>query len=237
MRSERVRLFLTLPHACGYFSDRAAQNLVLDPSAPNLDRLYAGALAQGFRRAGGHLYRPRCAHCQACVPCRVPVARFCPSRSQRRCLKRNADIQLVERPPGYSAERFALYERYLARRHAGGGMDEPDVADFEQFLSAPWSPTLFLEMRLHDRLLGVAVTDVCVSGLSAVYTFFDPDEQARGLGTFGILSQLELARRRGLDHLYLGYWIEAHPKMDYKRRFSGIETLGPDGWKPLEPSA
>jgi len=236
MRSEHVRLFLTLPHACGYYSDRAAQNLVLDPSAPNLDRLYAGALTQGFRRAGGHLYRPRCARCQACVPCRVPVAKFRPSRSQRRCLKRNADIRILEQRPGYNAERFALYQAYLGQRHAGGGMDEPGVEDFEQFLSAPWSPTLFLEMRLDGRLLGVAVTDVCISGLSAVYTFFDPEEKARSLGTFGILSQIELARRRGLDYLYLGYWIENHPKMDYKHRFDGLEVLGPDGWMPLEPS-
>lgn len=233
MRSERVRLFLTLPHACGYYSDRAAQNLVLDPAAPNLDQLYAGALAQGFRRAGGHLYRPRCARCHACVPCRLPVDGFRMNRSQRRCLKRNADLDVIESTPGYNDERFALYSRYLRHRHPGGGMDDPGVEDFEQFLSAPWSPTLFLEMRRQGQLLGVAVTDVCVSGLSAVYTFFDPDEHARSLGTFGILSQLELARRRGLEHLYLGYWIEDHPKMDYKRRFAGLQVLGENGWSPL----
>ncbi len=236
MRSERVRLFLTLPHACGYYHDRAAQNLVLDPSAPNLDRLYPGALAQGFRRAGGHLYRPRCARCHACVPCRLPVNDFRMNRSQRRCRKRNADLDIVETAPGFSDERFALYSRYLRHRHPGGGMDDAGVEDFEQFLSAPWSPTLFLEMRREGRLLGVAVTDVCVSGLSAVYTFFDPDQQARSLGTFGILSQVELARRRGLEYLYLGYWIEGHPKMDYKRRFGGLEVLGENGWSPLESS-
>lgn len=236
MRSEHVRLFLTLPHACGYYADRAAQNLVLDPSAPNLDRLYPGALAQGFRRAGGHLYRPRCARCHACMPCRLPVADFRPDRSQRRCLKRNADLDIVEARPGHTEERFALYAKYLRHRHPGGGMDDPGIEDFEQFLSAPWSPTLFLEMRRGGKLLGVAVTDVCVSGLSAVYTFFDPHEQARGLGTFGILSQVELARRRGLEYLYLGYWIEGHPKMDYKRRFQPLELLGETGWKPLADS-
>ncbi len=233
MRSDRVRLFLTLPHACGYFPDRAAQNLVLDPAAPNLDRLYAGALGKGFRRAGGHLYRPRCARCQACVPCRLPVDAFRPDRGQRRCQKRNADLEVVESPPACTEERFALYRRYLDHRHHGGGMDNPAPEDFEQFLSAPWSPTLFLDMRLGGRLLGVAVTDVCVSGLSAVYTFFDPDAASRSLGTFGILSQVELARRRGLEHVYLGYWIEGHPKMDYKRRFAGLEVLGEQGWAPL----
>jgi leucyl-tRNA---protein transferase len=233
MRSERIRLFLTLPHACGYYADRAAQNLVLDPAAPNLDRLYPGALAQGFRRAGGHLYRPRCARCQACIPCRVPVEHFRPDRSQRRCLKRNADLTLHEAEPTYTEERFALYTKYLRSRHPGGGMDEAEPDDFRHFLSAPWSPTLFLEMRKNGHLLGVAVTDVCVSGLSAVYTFFDPDASARSLGTFGILSQLGLARRRGLEYLYLGYWIEGHPKMDYKRRFRPLEVLREERWTPL----
>lgn len=234
MRSERVRLFLTLPHACGYYTGRSAQNLVIDPASPHLDRIYPRALAQGFRRAGGHLYRPRCARCRACTPCRVPVAGFEPDRSQRRCMKRNADLDIIESPPGFTEERFALYRRYLHHRHRGGGMDDPDIEEFEQFLSAPWSPTLFLEMRLRGRLLGVAVTDVCVSGLSAVYTFFDPDESPRSLGTFGILKQIEQARNRGLGYLYLGYWIENHPKMDYKRRYRPLEVLGEEGWVALD---
>lgn len=234
MRSDRIRLFLTLPHACGYFPQRAAQNLVLDPSAPNLDRVYPRALSQGFRRAGGHLYRPRCAHCQACVPCRVPVQDFVPDRSQRRCLKRNADLECIETPPGFTEERFDLYLRYLRHRHPGGGMDKPEPADFEQFLSAPWSPTLFLEMRLDGQLLGVAVTDVCVSGLSAVYTFFDPGHASRSLGTFGVLRQIETAIQRGLDHVYLGYWINGHPKMDYKRRFSPLQVYRNDRWQNMD---
>jgi arginine-tRNA-protein transferase len=233
MRSDRIRLFLTLPHACGYFPRRAAQNLVLDPSAPHLDRMYPKALDQGFRRAGGHLYRPRCAHCNACTPCRIPVNDFRPDRGQRRCASRNADLELIQAEPGFTAERFALYSRYLQHRHPGDGMDEAEPEDFEQFLSAPWSPTLFLEMRLHDQLLGVAVTDVCVGGLSAVYTFFDPEHAARSLGTFGVLSQIELARRRGLEYLYLGYWIDGHPKMDYKRRFRPLEVRTGDRWSVL----
>ncbi len=233
MRSERVRLFQTLPHACGYFADRTAQNLVIDPAAPQLDQLYGPALERGFRRAGGHLYYPSCPQCQACTPCRIDVERFMPDRSQKRCLRRNADLAVTESIPGYNAERHALYERYLRTRHAGGGMDEAEASDFRRFLTAPWSPTLFLEFRQGARLLGVAVTDVCLTGMSAVYTFFDPDQTARSLGTFAILQQVELARRRGIQWLYLGFWIEGHPKMDYKRRFRPLQIRGPDGWQPM----
>jgi arginine-tRNA-protein transferase len=228
--SDRVRLFQTLPHTCGYFAERTAQNLVVDPGAPHLDRLYAGALSRGFRRAGGHLYLPQCGLCQACVPCRIDAERFVPDRSQKRCLRRNDDLVFVEALPGYTDERHALYARYLQARHPGGGMDAAEAEDFQRFLAAPWSPTLFGEIRLGSRLLGVAVTDVTLAGVSAVYTFFDPDEAPRGLGTFAILQQVELARRRGIPYVYLGFWISGHPKMDYKRRFRPLQILRHGHW-------
>jgi arginine-tRNA-protein transferase len=234
MRSERVRLFQTLPHGCGYYAERTAQNLVIDPAAPRLDQLYGPALERGFRRAGGHLYYPNCPQCHACTPCRIDVDGFAPDRAQRRCLKRNADLEVVECMAGYNAERHALYERYLRTRHSGGGMDEADASDFRRFLTAPWSPTLFLEFRQGERLLAVAVTDVCLNGLSAVYTFFDPDERARSLGTYAILQQVQLARRRGLPWLYLGFWIDGHPKMDYKRRFRPLQVRTREGWVALD---
>jgi len=230
MRSDQVRLFQTLPHACGYFAERTAQNLVIDPAVPQLDRLYGTALEHGFRRAGGHLYFPHCPHCRACTPCRIDAEQFTPDRAQRRCLKRNADITVTECMAGYSDERHALYTRYLRTRHAGGGMDEAEANDFRRFLTAPWSPTLFLELHQGDRLLGVAVTDVCPNGLSAVYTFFDPTEHARSLGTFAILQQVALARRRGLPWVYLGFWIDGHAKMDYKRRFRPLQIRTAEGW-------
>lgn len=233
MRSEHVRLFQTLPHACGYYPERTAQNLVIDPAAPNLDQLYGPALEHGFRRAGGHLYFPQCGACRACTPCRIDVAHFTPDRSQRRCMRRNADLTLTECQPGYNTERHALYEKYLRGRHPGGGMDEADASDFRRFLTAPWSPTIFLEMRQGERLLALAVTDLTLHGVSAVYTFYDPAEDARGLGSFAILSQVELAMRRGLPWLYLGFWIEGHPKMDYKRRFRPLQLRTAAGWETL----
>lgn len=230
LRNDRVRLFQTLPHACGYFHARTAQNLVLDPAAPDLPQLYALSLARGFRRAGGHVYHPHCPSCHACEPCRIDVMTFAPNRSQRRCLAANRDIELTECVPGLTAERQALYARYLHARHPGGGMDEASDEDFSHFLAAPWSPTVFLEFRAAGKLVGVAVTDVCDTGLSAVYTFFEPDLPKRGLGTYAILRQIELARERTLPHLYLGYWIANHPKMGYKVRFDSLQVLGPEGW-------
>ena len=112
-------------------------------------------------------------------------------------------------------------------------MDAADAEDFQRFLAAPWSPTLFLEFRAGSRLLGVAVTDVTLAGLSAVYTFFDPEEDARSLGTFGIIQQVELARRRGIPYVYLGFWIAGHPKMDYKRRFKPLEIRRHGRWIPM----
>ena len=234
LRSERVRLFQTLPHACGYFHARTAQNLVLDPAAPNLPKLYALSLARGFRRAGGHIYHPHCPRCHACEPCRIDVSTFVPDRSQRRCLAMNREVEMTECTPGLTHERQALYARYLHTRHPGGGMDEASDEDFSHFLTAAWSPTVFLEFRLAGELVAVAVTDVCDTGLSAVYTFFDPDLPRRGLGTLAILRQIELARARGLPHLYLGYWIAHHPKMGYKARFDSLQVLGPGGWTTIE---
>jgi arginine-tRNA-protein transferase len=233
MKSETVRLFQTLPHPCGYFAERTAQNLVIDPAAPYLPRMYAQALAHGYRRAGGHVYHPQCPQCRACMPARIPVARFQPDRGQRRNLKRNAELTLNIVPAHYSHEYFTLYRRYLDARHPDGGMDNPGPQDFTRFLYTAWSPTSFLELRNADnKLLAVAVTDITPMGLSAVYTFYDPDHEARGLGTHAILRQIELARAYGLAHVYLGYWIERHPKMDYKARFRPLELLFSDGWKP-----
>lgn len=231
MKSETVRLFQTLPHACGYFGDRTAQNLVIDPASPHLAQIYDAALLRGYRRAGGHVYHPHCRRCQACVPARVSAMDFVPDRSQRRCARRNADLDLSIEPAAYTDEYFDLYRRYLDVRHAGGGMDNPVADDFTRFLYTPWSPTRFVALRRNGRLLAVAVTDFATAGLSAVYTFFEPAERERGLGTFAILSQIRIARERGVAHVYLGYWIAGHAKMDYKARFRPLELLGPNGWR------
>ena len=230
MKSDLIRVFQTLEHPCGYFAGRHARNLVIDPLARGLPQVYGTALERGFRRSGGHVYRPHCQGCRACVAARVPVDAFEPDRSQRRCLRRNADLELHLAPAQRTDENFALYRRYLAARHPDGGMDDPAEEDFERFLACAWSPTRFLELRLRGELLAVAVTDVLPQGLSAVYTFYAPEHPERGLGTCAILRQIEWARAEGLPHLYLGYWIADHPKMGYKQRFRPFEELRDGRW-------
>ena len=231
-----LRVFHTGDHPCGYWPERSARDLVLDPRDDRLPRLYPMALASGFRRSGDIVYRPHCRGCQACVAVRLPVAAFTPDRSQRRCLARNADIDVRILPAQRSDEQFELYQRYLRARHRGGGMDDHGTFEFDQFLVGAWSQGRFMELREHatHRLLGVAVTDlVGDEALSAVYTFYDPDATTRGLGTLAILKQVEWARRDGREHLYLGYWIAGHRKMDYKRRFGPLEGFDGREWKPL----
>jgi arginine-tRNA-protein transferase len=229
--SDLVRVFQTLEHPCGYFPERRSRNLVIDPLARGIAQAYPLAVERGFRRSGGHVYRPHCAGCRACVAARVDATAFAPDRSQRRTLKRNADLELRVVPAQRTDEIFALYRRYLHARHADGGMDNPGEDDFDRFLASPWSPTRFVELRLAGELLAVAVTDVLPQGLSAVYTFFDPDHAQRSLGTCAILRQIELTRQHGLPHLYLGYWIDGHPKMHYKSRFRPLQTFTAQGWQ------
>lgn len=236
MRSDVVRLFQTLPHPCGYFSERTAQNIVIDPSAPQLPQIYDLAVQRGYRRAGGHVYHPQCQGCRACIACRVPITRFHPDRSQRRCLAYNADLSVHIVAARFTAEYFMLYQRYLCARHLDGGMDDARPEDFSRFLYTAWSPTRFIEFRHGERLMALAVTDFCGDGLSAVYTFFDPDEDARGLGNFAILSQIALARERALAHVYLGFWIDGHAKMHYKARYRPLEILHNGAWSDLEPA-
>nr|WP_305805496.1 arginyltransferase [Stenotrophomonas sp. YIM B06876] len=238
--NEELRLFQTGEHPCGYWPDRQARDLVLDPQDPRLAVLYPMALAWGFRRSGDLVYRPHCQHCRACVPVRIPASRFAADRSQRRCLARNADLQCRVVAAERTDEQLALYQRYLAHRHAGGGMDGHGAHEFDQFLVGRWSQGRFLEIReptqagQRGRLLAVAVTDVTVQGLSAVYTFFDPEVQARGLGTFAILQQIRWAQRESLPYLYLGYWIRDHHKMDYKRRFRPLEAYDGRRWHDFD---
>ena len=232
--THNIRIFHTAEHACGYWPERVARDIILDPSDPTLPLLYGHSLGMGFRRSGGHVYRPNCANCRACVAVRIPVDEFAANRSQKRCMARNAELTTTVEPARRSHEIFSLYRRYLDSRHAGGGMDGPKPEDFDAFLACAWSPTEFLVTRLGSELVSVAVTDVHPLSLSAVYTFFSPRHRERSLGTFAILSQIELAKRLGREHLYLGFWIDTHPKMSYKRNFQPLEYLDGREWKRFD---
>jgi len=231
MTSEHIQLYLTAEHECSYLPDRMAGNIVPDPKVPLDMPIYSYLLQLGYRRSGGHVYRPYCRKCKECLPCRIPVSQFKPRRSQQRCLKANQDLSQTMVKADYSDEYFELYRDYLNVRHGDGEMANPEPDDFKQFLYSDWSNTHFLEVRKDGRLLAVAVTDVTPAGLSAVYTFFDPAESRRGLGSFCIMQQILQAKKLHLEHLYMGYWIKDCQKMKYKADFQPIQTLIDDIWQ------
>lgn len=225
-----VRVFATYPHNCSYLEGEQATTLFVDPSTPVDARIYSQLSYIGFRRSGPHLYRPHCASCNACVPARVPVQAFKPDRSQRRVLARNRDLSVDVVDDIQGAEHFDLYSRYIDARHRDGDMYPPDREQYASFLTREWGTTSLVEFRHDSRLLAVAVTDRLDNGLSAIYTFYEPEEDARSLGTFVILWQIALARELGLPAVYLGYWIRNCRKMNYKTRFRPIELLANGRW-------
>lgn len=229
----RLKFYATQPHACSYLPDQQATTLFLDPSQPMDVGIYADLSELGFRRSGDHLYRPHCQRCNACVPARIPVARFESGRQHKRIFKRNADIGVTAHRPRYTEEYFDLYRRYIEQRHSDGDMYPPSREQFSTFLVRELPFSTFYEFRAAGRLLAVAVTDLLPNGLSAVYTFYDPDEDRRSLGRFAILWQISEAERLGLKAVYLGYWIKNCQKMNYKTQYRPIELLINQRWVGL----
>lgn len=227
-----LRFFASTPYPCNYLPQRMAVSVYADPQVPPDTTLYSFLVDRGFRRSGALLYRPHCPGCDACIPIRIPVAQFRPNRSQRRAVSRNRDLQVRCTPPTFKPEHFALYRRYLALRHPGGGMDDPRPEDYMNFLSCAGLDTGFYEFRERDRLLAVSVVDHLTTGLSAVYTFYEPMAEMRSVGTYTILWQIAEAQRRRLTWLYLGYWISECRKMSYKSRFQPFEMYRNGRWIP-----
>ncbi|MBF0272746.1 MAG: arginyltransferase [Magnetococcales bacterium] len=230
---QTLELLLSPPHPCGYLPDPVAHTLHVSPGFPMDIGRFEYLLSTGFRRSGNLVYRPWCAGCAACVPVRVRVAPFQTSRAMRRVIRRNRDLTIQSGGPTFSAEHFDLYRRYLNSRHGDGPMAEPQFEEFMDFFHSDWCAVRFVDFRLKGRLLQTAVVDLLNNSLSAVYTFYDPDEGARSLGTMAILWEIELARQMELEWVYLGYWIADCPKMRYKSRFQPLEAYINRRWIPL----
>ncbi len=236
MRSQNINLYLTSAHHCGYLPDRLATNLVPDPRLQMNMATYSQLIALGYRRSGHHTYRPHCEGCNACIPCRIPVRHFRMNRSQRRCQCRNDDLDIHFRPARFDDELFELYQRYINTRHGDGDMVNPSPQDYRNFLYSDWSDTGFAEIRLQQRLVSVAVFDRVDDGLSAVYSFFDPDMARRSLGVFNILTLVGHAREQGLSHLYMGYLIHGCRKMQYKTAYRPLQCYLANRWQTQYPA-
>ncbi len=230
-----LKVFTTYPHECSYLLGEEATTLFVDPKQDVDQNLYTSLSRMGFRRSGLHMYKPNCAACQACVPARIPVFDFDPSRNQKRVLKRNSDLRVQSHTILEADRAYPLYERYIRARHHDGDMFPPSPEQFKSFLGQAWDFTRYYCFSSGDELKAVAVVDHLNDGFSAIYTFFDPADEAQSLGKFVILWQIELAKQLQLPYVYLGYWVQNCRKMDYKIQYRPIELLDKGEWRRLEP--
>jgi leucyl-tRNA---protein transferase len=230
--------YTTAPLPCPYLPGRTERKIVTELSGTEAEALHERLSRAGFRRSHNIAYAPVCPGCQACVPIRVVSEEFTPDRTQRRILRANADLTVSEMPARATAEQFTLFQRYQKNRHADGDMAAMGYYDYRAMIEDTPISTGILEFRdARDRLVGACLTDWLADGLSAVYSFFDTDEDKRSLGTFAVLWLIGRARSLGLPYVYLGYWVPESRKMAYKARFRPSEILMSGAWHRLGDGA
>ena len=232
-----LQFYRTATYPCSYLSGKQAISLVATPPHLISTEIYGELVHRGFRRSGLFTYRPDCHACRACVPVRLPVARFTPNRTQRRCLKAYPFLNARELPLMHFDEHYQLYLRYQAKRHAGGSMDQDDFEQYSNFLLQSRVNTRLVEFTENGVLRMVSIIDVLNDGLSSVYTFYDPDVLGASFGTYTVLWQINQCIANKLPYLYLGYWIQASPKMAYKAGYKPIEGLIDGEWREFDSSS
>ncbi|ETX28344.1 arginyltransferase [Roseivivax isoporae] len=226
------QFYVTAPQPCPYLPGRMERKLFTALQGDQAEKLNDALSKQGFRRSQNVLYRPSCSDCAACLSARISVADFQPSKSQRRTLRRNAHLERRATSPWATEEQYALFRRYLDRRHADGGMADMDVFEFAAMIEETPIRSRVVEYLDQDSgaLEAVCLTDVLDDGLSMVYSFYRPDVPQQSLGTWMILDHVEIAREAGLPYVYLGYWVPGSPKMGYKANFSGLQLFRGGQW-------
>ena len=231
------RFFVTSPAPCPYLPGKSERKVFTELKGPHADELNDALGRIGFRRSQTVAYRPSCIDCQACVSVRVVASEFRPSTSQKRNLKRNGDLIATVCRPWSTAEQFELLQHYLGDRHPGGGMTNMDEIDFADMVEHTPVDSWIVEYReptvdgSAGKLVGACLTDRQGDGLSMIYSFYDPDHAAReGLGNYIILDHIQRARSLGLPFVYLGYWVDGSPRMQYKIRYRPMERLSRSGW-------
>jgi arginine-tRNA-protein transferase len=236
------RFFVTTPSPCPYLPGKTERKVFTELTGAHAAELNDALGRIGFRRSQGVAYRPSCVDCGACISVRVVASEFQPSASQKKALRRHADLEVTACKPWTTQEQYALLRRYLTARHPSGGMVDMDESDFADMVEQSPVKTYVVEYReptvdgRPGKLVGACLTDQQTDGLSMIYSFFDPDNADRpGLGTYIILDHIVRAARAGLPYVYLGYWVESSRRMAYKAKFRPLERLGPDGWRRFEP--
>jgi len=227
---QTLAFYATPEHTCSYLPEQKAITMFVDPKVNVGTELYTELSRFGFRRSGTHYYRPHCNHCKACIPLRVLTNKFKPSRSQKRIIKLNQNTVAQVMTPNFHEDHYLMYEKYITQRHADGDMYPPSREQYRSFLVDGHSSTQFVEFSSGSQVLGIAVIDNLVDGLSAIYTFFDPEYDHLSLGTYAVLWQIEESRKQGFPYLYLGYFIRQCKKMNYKTAFKPYEARINEYW-------
>ncbi len=227
----------TNPYVCSYLPGKLACSEVVTPDYPIDAKTYGKLIQAGFRRSGHYTYRPNCVHCQACLSVRVNVKTFTPNRIQRRVWKQHQHLIATQHMLHYKPEHYELYQRYQNQRHAGGGMDNDCLEQYQNFLLQSHVNSKLVEFHEEKELRMVSIIDVLPDGFSSVYTFYDANAVHASFGTYNILWQIEQCRIHDLTYLYLGYWIKQNRKMHYKANFQPLEVLIDGEWKLLESNA
>jgi arginine-tRNA-protein transferase len=230
-RNFPIPFLVTTEVPCPYLPDRMERKIITELTAGNAPELFELLSRAGFRRSHSVAYRPACIGCRACVPVRIPVSLFVPSRTQKRILRRLSGLSVRVRDNSPTQEQFDLFARYLEVRHGDGEMVGMGPQDYGGMVADSPVDTRLVEFRDADRtLVAGCLADWGSDGISAVYSFFDPDRTADSLGIFVVLWLIETARKQQLDYVYLGYMVENSRKMSYKALFRPIEAYGPAGW-------
>ncbi len=226
--------YTTAPLPCPYVAGRTERKVVTEITGPDSDALHDRLSRAGFRRSHNIAYAPVCPACNACVPIRIPVATFQPDRTLRRVARTNAGVEGFEVAARATAEQFQLFQAYQAARHGGGDMATMSFYDYRAMVEDTPIETAIVEFRDADgRLVGACLMDRLGDGLSAVYSFFEPELARRSLGNYAILWLVERAKALGLPYVYLGYWVPESAKMAYKARFRPAEVLAGGAWRVL----
>lgn len=235
------RFFVTSPSPCPYLPGRLERKVFTELAGPHAAELNDALGRIGFRRSQSVAYRPSCAGCSACVSVRVVADEFVPNATQRKLIRRHADLDVTACKPWATDEQYELLRRYLSSRHPGGGMAGMDETDYADMVEQSPVKSYIIEYReparfgRRGRLVGACLTDQQADGLSMIYSFFDADAADRqGLGNLIILDHILRARAAGLPYVYLGYWVKGSARMSYKTRYRPMEALGPTGWSLLE---
>jgi leucyl-tRNA---protein transferase len=232
--------YITAPAPCPYLEGQMERKVFTSLVGPFADQFHNQLILEGFRRSQNIAYKPACEDCSACVSVRIVVDDFIMSRSFKRIVQQNRDLQAEFKPPEATSEQYAILRPYLDARHSDGGMADMSVHDYAGMVEETSTTTHLVEYRSGARLsarprplVGTVLTDVLEDGLSMVYSFFGPEYSDRSLGSFMILDHIRQAQKRGLPHVYLGYWIQNCAKMDYKQRFKPLEYLKTGKWLPF----